>query len=101
MSVLITVKVGGDTEKFRIALTERADEFKQVAERAQSQGAIHHRFGIGDGIVVAVDEWEDPVRFEAFFTDPAMQEFIASIGGDTSAPPDITVTEAVDSPDQF
>jgi hypothetical protein len=101
MSVLITIKVGGDVATFRKALTERADEFEAAAKRARDAGAIHHRFGIGDGFVVAVDEWEKAEQFEAFFTDPDMQTFVASIGGDTSTPPDITVTEAVSSPDQF
>jgi hypothetical protein len=32
-------------------------------------------------------------------SDP--EAFIATVGGDTSAPPDITVTEAIDSADQF
>lgn len=101
MSVLVGVKVNGDTEKFRRALDERADEFEAVAERAKQNGAIHHRFGMGDGYVVAVDEWESAQQFEAFFADPAMQEFIAAIGGDTSQPPQISVVEAIDSPDQF
>jgi quinol monooxygenase YgiN len=101
MNVLITVKVKGDVAKFRSALAERADEFVAVAEKGKAAGAIHHRFGIGDGYVLVVDEWGSGEQFEKFFGDPALQEFIGSIGGDTSAPPDITVTEAVASPDEF
>jgi quinol monooxygenase YgiN len=101
MSVLVIVKVKGDTAAFRRSLDEKTDEYNGVRERAQAAGAVHHRFGIGDGYVVAVDEWETPDQFEAFFTEPKMQEFIGSIGADTSQPPEITVTEAVESPDQF
>jgi hypothetical protein len=101
MSVLITVKVPGNTEQFRTALAERGEEFVSVVERAQSMGAVHHRFGIGDGFVLAVDEWDSPASFEKFFADPDMQVFIGSIGGDTSAAPDITIAEAVSTPDQF
>ena len=42
MSVIITAKVRGDTDKFRRALSERAAEFAQIAERARSgAGALH------------------------------------------------------------
>jgi hypothetical protein len=30
-----------------------------------------------------------------------MQEFVASLGADTSNPPEITITEAIASPDEF
>jgi hypothetical protein len=100
MSILAVVKVSGDTETFRKALAERGDEFEAVATRAQALGAIHHRFGIGDGFVLAVDEWETAESFEQFFGDPKMQEFIGSIGA-APEPPDITIVEAVASPDQF
>lgn len=100
MSVLIIGKFQGDTAKFRQALTDRGSEFAKIADRSRSVGAIHHRFGIGDGVVVIVDEWETVEQFEQFFSDPDLQAFIASVGA-AASPPDITVTEAVASPDQF
>ena len=51
MSVLVIGKFQGDTAKFRQALTDRADEFAKITDGARSAGAIHHRFGIGDGFV--------------------------------------------------
>ena len=74
--------VSGDTDKFRQSLVERAEEFAAFAKQSQAAGAIHHRFGIGDGFVTVVDEWETPHQFEAFFTISAVR--IAShisIGG--------------------
>jgi hypothetical protein len=100
MSVLITGKFQGDTGKFREALTERADEFAKIADRARAVGAIHHRFGIGDGFVVLIDEWESADDFQRFFADPELQAFIGSVGA-APVPPEITVTEAVASSDQF
>jgi quinol monooxygenase YgiN len=100
MSVLVVVKVSGDTDTFQKALADRADEFVAVKDRAVAQGAMHHRFGIGEGHVVAIDEWETAEAFEQFFADPRMHEFIASIGADP-APPEITITEAIPSPDEF
>jgi hypothetical protein len=101
MSVIVTVKIPGDTDMFTRSLKDRADEFRQVGERGRKAGAIHHQFGVGDGFVLVVDEWESAEAFQQFFGDPQMNEFIASIGGGTSTAPDITVGEAIDSPDKF
>ena len=101
MSVIITAKVFGDTDAFQKAAINRADEFKQVSETGRSRGALHHRFGIGEGFIYVIDEWDAPEHFEAFFTDPKMQEFVASVGADPTIPPEITVTEAFPSADEF
>jgi hypothetical protein len=100
MSVLIVVKVSGDTATFQKALANRADEFTAVIGRAKEMGVIHHRFGIGDGYILAVDEWETAEGFEQFFSDPKMLEFVGSIGAD-GTPPEITITEAIASPDEL
>jgi quinol monooxygenase YgiN len=100
MSMLVIAKIQGDTAKFRQALADRAGEFAKIAEDAKAAGALHHRFGVGDGYVLAVDEWESAEHFQKFFAQPDLQAFIASAGG-VPAPPEIIVTEAVTSPDQF
>ena len=101
MSVLVTIKMSGDVATFRAALTDRGDDFVAISERGKAAGAVHHRFGIGDGFVLVVDEWEAADQFEKFFSDPELQKFIGEVGGDVSSPPDITITEAVSSPDEF
>lgn len=100
MSVLITAKFQGDTAKFRQALVDRAGEFTKIADVARTEGAIHHRFGIGDGFVLVVDEWQTVEHFERFFANPDLQAFIGSVGAE-AAPPEVTVTDAITSPDQF
>jgi hypothetical protein len=100
MSILVIGKFQGDTATFRQALTDRADEFRAISDRARSAGGLHHRFGIGDGFVVIVDEWETIEQFQQFFGNPELQAFIGSVGADP-APPEITVAEAVTSPDQY
>jgi hypothetical protein len=100
MSVLVTFTVKGDTATFRRALQDRGDEFAAIAERAKSAGAIHHRFGIGDGFVAVVDEWGSADQFHGFFSAPELQEFIVSVGA-APEPPEVTITEAISSPDQF
>ncbi len=100
MSVLIIGKIQGDTAKFRQSLTERAGEFEKITADARTQGAIHHRFGVGDGFVVVVDEWESVEHFQRFFSNPDLQAFIGSAGANPG-PPELIVSEAVTSADQF
>jgi hypothetical protein len=100
MSILVVGKFHGDTATFRQSLVERAGEYEKFMQMSQAGGAIHHRFGIGDGVVVLVDEWETAEQFEAFFSNPDLQAFIATIGADPG-PPELTITEAVASPDQY
>lgn len=99
MSVLAVVKVPADTAAFQKALANRGDEFQAIGNRAKSNGAIHHRFGVGDGCVVVVDEWETAEQFQEFFGDPTLQEFITTIGA--SGEPEVTIAEAITSPDEF
>lgn len=100
MGVLVTIRFPGNAATFRRALTERSDEFVKVSESARAGGARHHRFGIGDGFVVVADEWDSAEQFRQFFSNPDLQAFIGSVGAEP-VPPEITVAEAVDSPDQF
>ena len=100
MSVLIIAKFQGDTAKFRQSLTERAGEYAKLAEASKAAGGLHHRFGVGDGYVVIVDEWESVEQFQKFMADPDLQAFIGSVGG-APEPPEVIVAEAITSPDQF
>jgi quinol monooxygenase YgiN len=50
--------------------------------------------------VVVVDEWESVEHFQKFFSDPDLQAFIAELGA-APQPPEITIAEAVSSPDEF
>ncbi|MBL7492210.1 hypothetical protein I6A60_27245 [Frankia sp. AgB1.9] len=100
MSVLVIGKFQGDTGVFRRALTERGDEFAKIADRSRVAGGIHHRFGIGDGFITIVDEWETVEQFQSFFGDPELQAFIGSVGA-APVPPEIVISEAVASPDQY
>lgn len=100
MSVVITVKFAGDVATFRQALTDHADEYAQFSRQArESGGGIHHRFAVGDGFVLVVDEWESVEHFQKFFANPELQALIGKSGA-TSAP-EITVGESISSPDQY
>jgi len=100
MSVLIIAKFQGDTDKFRRSLEERADEFAKISEASKGVGGLDHGFGIGDGFVLVVDEWESVEQFQAFMANPDLQAFIGSVGG-APVPPEVIVAEAITSPDEF
>jgi len=100
MSVLVVGKFQGDTAKFRQSLRDRASEFEKISGEARAAGGIHHRFGIGDGFVLIVDEWETVEQFQHFFSNPELQAFIGSVGAN-AGPPELTICEAVASPDQY
>ena len=89
-----------DTAVFRQALTDQAGQLVAFADQARAAGAIHHRFGVGDGFVLVVDEWESVGQFQQFFGNPDLQALIAAMGADPG-PPEVTVSEAVASADQF
>jgi len=99
MSVIVTAKVHGDTDLFRKTLVERADDLVKMSEQGRAAGAIHHQLAVGEGFVLVVDEWESPQQFEQFFSSPEIAAIIRDMGG--SGPPEITIGEAVASPDQF
>ncbi|MCH6469859.1 antibiotic biosynthesis monooxygenase [Sinomonas terrae] len=101
MSVIVAVKVFGDTGAFRKSLEDRADDYRRIAKQGKENGALSHRFALGDGFVLVNDEWESADAFQGFFGTPEMREFIGSDGGDPNRAPEITVGESIDSPDKF
>lgn len=100
MNVLVIGKFQGDTARLRQSMTDRPGEFEKYRDMGRAAGGVHHRLGIGDGFVVVVDEWESVEQFQQFFSNPDLQAFIGSIGA-AAGPPEITVCEAVASPDQY
>jgi hypothetical protein len=100
MSVLVTMRVPGNTDQFRSFVTSEPGRMQAMADVARAGGAIHHRFGIGDGFVIVVDEWESAEAFQAFFQGnedlPQLMRDAGALGE-----PEITFTEAVETADQF
>ena len=100
MSVLMTIRVQGDTEKFRQFVESRPDDMKKIAEDARSKGCLAHQFGVGDGYVLVVDEWESPHAFQSFFEGNSDVEEVMRESG-AQGEPEISFAEAVDSADRF
>ena len=75
--------------------------FSAFDEEARvSGGGIHHRFAVGDGFVLVVDEWESAEHFGKFFANPDLQALVAASGA-APQPPEITIAEAISSPDEY
>ena len=71
-----------------------------MAQNAQQGGCLHHRFGVGDGFVLIIDEWESPEHFQRFF-EGNEQVATAFREGGAQGDPEITFMDAVTSADQF
>jgi hypothetical protein len=71
----------------------------EMSEKAQAAGCRVHRFAIGAGFVLAVDEWETPEQFQAFFSAPELQAVMGQMGA--QGEPEITFGEPKGFPGEF
>lgn len=99
MSVLVTMKVQGDTDQFRRVLADQSDRIVALSAKARDAGCIHHQFGVGDGFVVVVDEWESADQFQSFITSPEIGAVMADMGAQSE--PEVEISESIYSPDRF
>jgi heme-degrading monooxygenase HmoA len=99
MSVIVTMKVPGDTAQFRQVLDTQSDRVKGLSDRARAAGCVHHQFAVGDGFVVVVDEWDTAEAFQTFISSPEVVAVIAEMGA--SGEPEVTIAESIDSSDRF
>jgi hypothetical protein len=99
MSVLVTIKVTGDVAKFKQLMESDPDRFRRIGEAGKEAGAIHHQFGVGDGYVLVIDEWNTAEAFQTFFQNPDIAAIMVDAGAQSE--PEITFAEAIDSPDRF
>ena len=80
MSVLAMMKVKGDTARFRRVLETETERLQGLAAQARAAGAVHHRFGVGDGYVLIVDEWETAEDFQGLMANPETGEVMGDMG---------------------
>jgi hypothetical protein len=99
MSVVVTVRVPGDTGQFLTFVDENAECLRQLADQAKAAGCRHHRFAVGEDFVLVVDEWDSTEQFQQFFSDPQIGELMQRSGA--LGEPQITVARAIASADQF
>jgi heme-degrading monooxygenase HmoA len=99
MSVLIVMTVSGDTAAFESFMAANEARVNELTERAKASGCRGHRFAVGDGEVIVVDEWDTAEQFKAFITSPEIQEVMGQMGAQGA--PQITVGQAKGFPGEF
>jgi quinol monooxygenase YgiN len=99
MGVLIVQRVAADTAQFEAFMAANRDRVKELTERAKAGGCMAHRFAVGDGEIVVVDEWETADQFEAFISSPDIQQVMGQMGA--QGQPEVTVAELKGFPGEF
>lgn len=100
MSVMMVMRVKGDTERFRNFVETEGNTLREIGEDAKGKGCLHHRFAVGDGFVFVIDEWESPEAFQGFFEgNEAVARVMAEAGA--QGEPEISFAQAIESPDMF
>ena len=100
MSVIVVGKMKTDPANIKKLWANRTADFEAVANEARAAGALHHRWGFGDGFITIIDEWPDAATFESFFSGNTRIPSLMQEGG-VQGPPEFTIVEAVEGPDQF
>jgi hypothetical protein len=100
MTVLVTFRVQADTERFRRFVADNEDMLRGIADDARSGGCLHHRFGVGDGYVLVIDEWESAEQFQRFFQGNQQIEHVMREAG-AQGEPEMAFSEAIETADQF
>ena len=99
MSVLVVMKVPGDTKTFEAFVAANRDLVLELTEKSKAAGCRGHRFAIGDGCVVVVDEWETAEQFQGFFSSPDIQAVMGPMGA--TGEPEITFANPKGFPGEF
>jgi hypothetical protein len=100
MSVMVIGRMQVEPANVAKLWAERKADFEDTAKRAEAAGALHHRWGFGDGEVVIIDEWNDAESFQTFFSSSPMVADLMQAAG-VQGPPEFTIVEAKQAPDEF
>lgn len=80
MSVLVVMTVPGDTEQFESFIAANKELVEELSEKARAGGCTAHKFAVGDGQVIVVDEWGTAEQFQAFIGAPELQQVMGQMG---------------------
>jgi hypothetical protein len=100
MSVIVIGRMNTDPANIKKLWADRKADFEGVAKAAKAAGALHHRWGLGDGYILIIDEWPDAESFQTFFSGNSTIPSLMQDGG-VSGPPEFTIVEAATGPDEF
>ena len=99
MSVLVVMTVPGNTEQFESFVAANKKQVEDLTEKAKAAGCTAHKFAVGDGQVIVVDEWGTAEQFQAFIGSPEIQEVMGQMGA--TGAPQVTVGAAKGFPGEF
>ena len=99
MSVLVVMTVPGDTVQFESFMAANKEMVEELTEQAKAAGCSSHKFAVGDGQVIVVDQWESIEQFQAFIGSPEIQKVMGQMGA--QGEPQITVGAAKGFPGEF
>ena len=99
MSVLVVMTVPGDTATFESFMAANPDRVLALTEKAKAAGCRAHRFAVGAGEIVVVDEWDSAEQFQTFFGAAEIQTVVGEMGA--QGEPRITFANAKVFPGQF
>lgn len=99
MSVIVTVRVGGDPAAFEEQVAAQAERIGRIMDVAKRRGLIAHRWYGADGEFMAVDEWPDAESFQAFFDEaqPDIGPVMQATG--VTPPPNVTFWRTLETND--
>ena len=91
--------VPGDTAQFESFLGANKKLVEDLTDKAKAAGCSAHKFAVGDGQVIVVDEWDAAEHFQAFISSPEIQQVMGQMGA--QGEPQITVGAAKGFPGDF
>jgi heme-degrading monooxygenase HmoA len=91
--------VPGDTDQFESFVAGNAQLVEELTEKAKAAGCTSHKFAVGEGQIVVVDEWGSADQFQAFIGSAEIQQVMGQMGA--SGEPVITVAAAKGFPGEF
>jgi len=86
MTVLVTLRVGGDPKKLEEFAAGEDSPILKVRDRAVELGCISHRFYATDDEILVVDEWPDEASFRGFFDASPEIKGVMEAAGVTTQP---------------
>ena len=99
MSVIVTMRVGGDPAAFEEQVAAQAEALGRIMDVAKRHGLIAHRWYGQDPEFMAVDEWPDAESFQTFFEEPRPDIGpVMQAAGVTSAP-NVTIWRTLETND--
>ena len=99
MSVIVVIKVPGNTATARATLESQGEVIQQIAARGKAAGALRHKFAEGEGEIIVVDEWTSREAFEGFFGDPDIAKLMHEAGA--TGPAQVSFYDVIETADAF